>query len=233
MKQWKHILKWGVILSLACLTASSQLPQYAEPLEASVRIKTARGTGSGTVVFCEQLTNGFYHSHVWTAAHLFVNELEQPTVELFDGNSVEEIPFHIDEIKRDIDFAVLCSQRLTHPMAPVAVHEMDDFYVTHSAGDHITVVGCGLGHRPYPKSGTLNWTNLPTGPWNSLFIAYSTPTIFGDSGGGVFDSRGRLIAIVSHISLLRGYGTPYEHVGYGVPVTLIGQGPEKCSAIRP
>lgn len=74
--------------------------------------------------------------------------------------------------------------------------------------DPIFVCGCSLGKPPFITNGNL--ANV-----DNDYYMLTAFAIFGNSGGGAFDIEGRLVGIVTRVTMIRAQAN--AHVG--VPVT--------------
>lgn len=108
---------------------------------------------------------------------------------------------------------------------PIATHDEDDLglivffteepipvvsYTTSAPhlGDTIYTAGYPLGRHLHMTQGLMS----------AVANSGSAPVIFGNSGGAVIDTGGRVIGVV--VSIARaGYGGPIPHVMYFVPIT--------------
>jgi len=74
--------------------------------------------------------------------------------------------------------------------------------------DEVWVSGCSLLHDPFASKGTL--TYLREMLEQKAYLMYNAPSIFGNSGGGLFHESGHLLGLSSRITAIQ--------LGFGVDV---------------
>lgn len=213
----------GLVLGLTLITGVSlTVPEYV-PKDSVVRITNGRITGSGAIVECWQDDSGFYSAKIYTVAHLIITSDDTPDIEVFyPAGGSKKFPSKLVHFNKKIDFAVLLIDHMVKELPVVKVANLATFYKDHKSNDQIFLIGCGLGHIPFTKSGKINWMKNERGRVNEQFISIDCHAIFGDSGGPVFNSDGELIGFLSSVSVLQmGFvQMPHKEIAYVVPITL-------------
>lgn len=160
-----------------------------DPMDASVRLRIRDDGyvdyGSGTVVH-----SGGGRTVIATCGHLFRDhDADIPVeVEFFrDGEPVQRIGrcLRFDE-EADVGLVVVETER-DWPIAAVAATANSP-----RKGDRMLTVGCSGGARPTVERTRLLALNCWVGPEN---IKVDRRPVRGRSGGGLFDSSGRLVGI--------------------------------------
>lgn len=119
------------------------------------------------------------------------------------------------EIRGDLelaDYAVLKTEEELS-LSPVEI----DYSAVFQAGKRVYIAGFPLGRSLHFSEGLL-------GSVEDGFYKSSAPILFGQSGGGVFDTEGRLIGILSRMGVLnRAFQSPLPvfHISYFVPIDII------------
>jgi len=183
---------------------------HYEMLYPTVRIRSDKATGSGTVVYSKKDEEGIYHTYVVTCEHVVDDlikvekgwdpilkmdrrkeNLGRPSVELFyyehlsrcKGSSGEHRS-QIVAYDKDEDIAILEVERKETPVEYIAaLYPQDEIKKIHVL-DQLFCVGAAMGHEPIMTKGNLNFMDeIIEGKeyWMS-----SAPSIFGNSGGSVY-----------------------------------------------
>lgn len=190
---------------------------YKNLIFASVKVITEDGTGSGIVL---------NERYILTARHVIKdndniyvefpptmkrvkakieiegndNELDYAILELSPGE--EKSPFISPEEEKDDPFK---------PRFFIKPIKLEDF-MRLKTGDEIKIAGYPLGDVFHISKGLL-------GCKDDGFYRTSAPIIYGNSGGGCFDSQNQLIGILVRVRLYR--GRPVCHINYIVPMDKI------------
>lgn len=213
----------GLVLGLTLIAGVSlTVPKYV-PINSVVRITNGTMTGSGAIVECWQDDSGFYSAKIYTVAHLIVTSDDTPDIEVFyPAGGSRKFPSTLIHYNKRIDFAVLLIDHMVRELPVLKVANLKTFYREHKSNDPIFLIGCGLGHIPFIKSGKINWLKNERGRINEQFISIDCHAIFGDSGGAVLNERGELIGLLSSVSVVRMgfFEFPHKEIAYVVPITL-------------
>jgi len=80
------------------------------------------------------------------------------------------------------------------------------------------LVSCGLGDSPYITNGNLSSVNK-----KETKMTLTANTIFGSSGGGIYNKEGKLVGIVNAIRIthLNGFMHPLSHKALGIPLPAV------------
>ena len=136
--------------------------------------------------------------------------MQEVTVEIFDydGSKIVSANSTSSEIiaydkSHDLAAVKLNNTRKMNYVSTVI--PKDDIKDVHIA-DPVWVSGCSLLHDPFPNSGTL--TSLREMIDQKAYIMQNAPSIFGNSGGGLFHGvTGHLLGLTSRITVTQlGFG---------------------------
>jgi len=163
------------------------------------------GVGSGVLISAGD--------KVLTAAHV-VNGVDEITVTFLDG---ETITAHVVSSEPDADVALI---ELAHPPRRPAVAVLGDSD-TVEVGDQVFVVGAPYGIAHSLSVGYVSARHKP----NTVYSALSRAEFFqtdaainqGNSGGPMFNMKGEVIGVVSHIISKSG---GFEGLGFVVTVNM-------------
>jgi S1-C subfamily serine protease len=199
---------------------------YRDVLYPSVQVSGAGGVGGGTLLYSRAS-----RSYVISAYHVVQkapakkdapppdNAIE---VKLYDvrGSPVETVEANLvafDE-KKDLALLRLHSDRTWPNVARMASREtMQEIKVF----TPVYAVGCPLGHDPLPTLGEVATLHKEVG--GERFWMMNAPTIFGNSGGGIFhrDTR-EMIGVSAMICTYDGVvSTPVPHLGILVSLETV------------
>ena len=198
------------------------------------RVKCAKSGGSGVLIYSKEdpQNTGQFLNIVLTCQHVIddaitvKNEwdsvlkrevkkdiMEEVSVEIFDyvGSKIASANSTQAEIlayDKNHDLAVVKLNN-TKPQDWVAdIHkkeEIEDLQLF----DPVWTSGCSLLHDPFANSGTL--TYLREIIEQKTYMMYNAPSIFGNSGGGVFQGNsGHLLGLASRITSIQ--------LGFGIDV---------------
>lgn len=138
--------------------------------------------------------------------------IEEATVEVFDYDEsklVSSNATQADVIAYDKHHDVAVVRLHNHrPMLHVASLIPKESIEHLRIGDGVTVCGCSLLHDPFPNHGTL--TYLREIIEQKAYLMVNAPSIFGNSGGGLFHESGHLLGLTSRITGIQ--------VGFGIDI---------------
>jgi serine protease Do len=163
------------------------------------------GVGSGVLIAAGD--------KVLTAAHV-VNGVDEITVTFLDG---EAIAAHVVSSEPDADVALI---ELAHPPRHPVVAALGDSDSV-EVGDQVFVVGAPYGIAHSLSVGYVSARHKP----NTVYSALSRAEFFqtdaainqGNSGGPMFNMKGEVIGVVSHIISKSG---GFEGLGFVVTVNM-------------
>lgn len=200
---------------------------YRDVLHPSVQVSGRGGVGGGTVLYSR---GG--RTYVLTAFHVVsrspAKKQDAPDpfdaieVRLYDdrGAAVDVIESDLvsfDE-KKDLALLKLRSEKTFANVAHMASRETLRAIKVFTP---VYAVGCPLGHDPLPTLGEVATLHKEVG--GERFWMMNAPTIFGNSGGGIFhrDTR-ELIGISAMICTYDGVvSTPVPHLGILVSLETV------------
>jgi hypothetical protein len=204
------------------------------------RVKTGKAGGSGVLVYSEPdpEDSGKYINIVLTCQHVIDGSIsvkdewdsllkreikkdimEEVSVEIFDydGSKISSANSSQAEIiaydkGHDLAAVKLHNSRPQEHIA--SVYPKDDIDNLRLF-DEVWTSGCSLLHDPFSNKGELTYLREMID--QKSYIMYNAPSIFGNSGGGVFHGNGTLLGLCSRITNIQ--------LGFGIDVmTWMGFG---------
>jgi len=213
------------LVSLAPITSGKILSEeilYPQLLNHLVKINNlVSGTsGSGVIIWAGKDYRNTEHTFILTNRHVL--PVGTPgTIEVFDYLNFRDI----ESVKVFPAFSV--TQSSSADLALVEVLSSDSWA---SRADFISsedfeqmplytellIVGCGLGNPPFISSGRIIIFDKEQLMLNGF-------SIYGCSGGGVFDHRGRLVSLTSKIGMvhINNHDHPITNISISIPVNVI------------
>lgn len=192
----------------------------------SVQVNALGSVGGGTLLFSRDA-----HSYVVTACHVVQKILktgdDEDTREPAEVTIYDEQGASTDGVEGDLvawderkDLALL-RLRTVHELPNVARLASRESLRTVGVFTPIYAVGCPLGHDPLPTLGEIATLNKEVN--GERFWMMNAPTIFGNSGGGVFDRETReLIGVSVMVCTYDGaVSTPVPHLGIMVSLESV------------
>lgn len=208
------------------LTTRDSRALYSDILAPSVQINARGGVGGGTLLYSRP-----GHSYVITAFHVIQKAVlrgekggrRSPVeVRVYDGSgrmldTVDGSLAAYDE-RKDLSLLHLETDRVFPRVARLASRE---FLRSVRIFDPIYAVGCPLGHDPLPTLGEIATLRKDVSGEN--FWMMNAPTIYGNSGGGIFHRRTReLIGVSAMVCTYDGVvSTPVPHLGILVSLETV------------
>lgn len=170
-----------------------------EILSSTVRISAGKNKGTGVIVFNEVI-NSIHYSYIITNNHV-VNDKTEVEVESFTYLKQQTISstntFEGRVIAKDPALDLALIQVLSaNSVGKPSFFETADIVTNLTLYQPVYISGCGLANPPYVTSGNVAQINSI----RSIITAFS---IFGNSGGGVFDAHGKLVGIVRGVSVVQ------------------------------
>lgn len=195
----------------------------------SAQVKSKGNIGSGTIIYNKKDANGDYNIYILTVFHVVEKavseqngkEVRDPvTVKIYSEGDYDEYDSELVSYDKKKDVALLkikTADKLEYSAILASKDEISDMKVFTS----VYVVGCPLGHNPTPSIGEIS--NLNKKIQGEKYWMANAPTIFGNSGGGVFDSKtNKLIGISSMICTYDNLiSTPVPHLSVIVSMDTI------------
>ncbi|MFH1227556.1 MAG: trypsin-like peptidase domain-containing protein [Planctomycetota bacterium] len=215
---------------------------YEELLLPSVRIRTKGNVGSGVVIYSQPYLKNECQTYILTAYHVvkgadgsISDDPSDVSIKKPADKKASEITIDVyrddfsdmDELKAEMviydeakDIAILhlkVSKQFKHTAHFISKDRIDQVKVF----SPVYAVGCPLGYDPLPTSGEIS--SLYKQMNGEKFWVMSAPTIFGNSGGGVF--MGDTYDLIGISSMVCVYNqiipTPVTHLGLMVPAETI------------
>lgn len=198
-------------------------------LHSTVRITTGNFlegiiTGTGVVVYSGRRPDNIdprYYTYILTCAHVVDNADFSITVERFhylDGSTIIATSSYDGSVvilNKEQDFAVIQVMSSKPFSDSVSIIKLDSFYNL-PIYLPIYAVGCGLGKQPYITNGNIS-SFCEEDRTSDFSLQLTAATIFGNSGGGIFDSNGQLLGLVQAISMVNSQ-VPYPHIARAIPI---------------
>ncbi|MEK7865471.1 MAG: trypsin-like peptidase domain-containing protein [Planctomycetota bacterium] len=231
-------VEWNARISLLSAQRVARVEKVALPdprrtsssiLRPSVQVRGNGGVGGGTVIYSRLDADGVAHTYVITAHHV-VNKIvkkkdgvetrEAAEVDLYDRGSARTLKADLVTYDETRDVALLkVRDSEVYPyvatLIPRAgVKGLDVF-------DPVFAVGCPLGHSPTPSMGEISSKKKDVKGQN--FWMMNAPTIFGNSGGGIFLAESlEMVGVSSMICVYDNFmATPVPHLGVMVSMDTV------------
>ena len=204
------------------------------------RVKAGKAGGSGVLVYSEPdpQNDGKYINIVLTCQHVIDGSIsvkdewdsllkreikkdimEEVSVEIFDydGSKISSANSSQAEIiayDKGHDLAAVKLHNARPQEHIASVYPKDDIDNL-QLFDEVWTSGCSLLHDPFSNKGELTYLREMID--QKSYIMYNAPSIFGNSGGGVFHGNGTLLGLCSRITNIQ--------LGFGIDVmTWMGFG---------
>ena len=199
---------------------------HRELVEPTVRVNAKSEVGSGTLVYSRRRKDRV-HTLVLTAWHIVKDNVVGE-----GGNSPVEIDVYDERGKPREEKGKVVAR---HENLDLALLELEgDKVVTVTARlprladlDRLAIfapvyaIGCPLGYAPMPTAGQL--TSKEKELEGLTYWMVNAPTIFGNSGGGIYASDTRqLIGVLSRISAYKNLiDVAVPHMGIVTPISQV------------
>jgi S1-C subfamily serine protease len=219
----------GIERALAKIDLKTSPPDPAllqrDILAPSVQVNVKGNVGGGTLLFSRDT-----YSYVVTACHVVQKiipghdeETREPVdVTLYDdaGSPVETIDADLVAWDDRKDLALLRLRAVHEFPSAARLASRETLHQIH-VFTPIYAVGCPLGHDPLPTLGEIATLNKEVN--GERFWMMNAPTIFGNSGGGVFHRETReLIGVSVMVCTYDGaVSTPVPHLGIMVSLETV------------
>jgi S1-C subfamily serine protease len=176
---------------------------YDALLGPTVKLSSRSDVGSGTVLFSGKRGEG-HVAYIVTAQHIVEQNVDArapvplDVISFQGGQKVREEKGVVVLADRDLDLALVevgCD-RPYEAVARLLPPERLDSVALYS---RVHAIGCPLGYAPMPTSGEL--TSKSKVLDGQVYWMINAPTIFGNSGGGIFlADTGEMIGVLSRLS---------------------------------
>lgn len=161
----------------------------SDPLQTSarIRVKDSEGVNFGTGTIIDSREG---RTTILTCGHIFRKIDDRPLIEVdfFNGTKHETTVGHVlrYDLERDVGLLWIPTSRPL-PVAPIA-----GLSNAPAVGQHVVSIGCSAGEPPTKLQHRVTSLNRYNGPDN---IECTGVPVQGRSGGGLFDTAGRLIGV--------------------------------------
>lgn len=189
----------------------------------TVRINATHEVGSGTVLWSRFVGPGRARSYVLTAWHILQEELEGALFEIDLYEDGQQLPVERGRLvahdpRLDLALVEIDSKQPHRFLANLPDRQdMKDMRVF----TPIYAIGCPLGYPPLPTSGEL--TSRDKLLDGNHYWMVNAPTIFGNSGGGIYTAQTHLlIGVLSRISAYKNMiDVAVPHMGLVTPINRV------------
>jgi S1-C subfamily serine protease len=199
---------------------------HRELVEPTVRVNAKSEVGSGSVIY-SRVRNGKARTFVLTAWHIVKDNVVAeggPTsieVDLYDEHlRPRELRGKVVSRHEPLDLALI-EVESERPLPVVARLPRPQDLARASVFSKVYAIGCPLGYAPMPTSGELTSTCKELD--GVTYWMTNAPTIFGNSGGGIYLAESRqLVGVLSRISAYKNLiDVAVPHMGIVTPMTLV------------
>ena len=167
-------------------------------LDATARITNGSAVGTGVIIW-ENLSNDVMYTYILTNQHVvtsattveverfsYLNRQKIAAVVKYEGRVVDT------EATLDLALIEVRSETSLGAVASFDTNELESALTQHQ---DVFISGCGLARPPFITHGNVALLEST----RSIVTAFS---IFGSSGGGVFNNRGEVVGLVRGISMI-------------------------------
>lgn len=200
--------------------------RYRELMSPTVRVQSKSEVGSGTILLSKPVGRGRARSYVLTAYHI-VEEIEGE-----EGDAALEVDFYSNGKLIRTELAKVVARQIDLDLALLEVRGYHVYATkaripTRSAlprtpiFSKVYAIGCPLGYSPLPTSGEL--TSKDKELDGNHYWMINAPTIFGNSGGGIYHAKSRtMIGVLSRISAYKNMiDVAVPHMGLVTPLDQV------------
>lgn len=154
---------------------------YEKMIAPTVQIEHFNEVGSGTIIYSQ---NG--HSYVLSAAHIINQEHSDAELILkrYDKNGRQSLSYQGRIVAIDTEKDLLLLEVETKDKLPTARFASEQRINDVKVFDRVYAIGCPLGYGPMPTLGELSTKNKILKKQTHWML--NAPTIFGNSGGGIY-----------------------------------------------
>ncbi len=198
---------------------------HRELLEPTVRVNAKSEVGSGSIVYSRK-RGGKVRTFVLTAWHIVKDNLtdgkpEPIEVDVYDAQGAErDTKSKLVARHEALDLALLEIENEKAPSPTAKLPRLPDLERA-ALFSKVYAIGCPLGYAPLETSGDL--TSLKKELDGISYWMTNAPTIFGNSGGGIYLAETRqLVGVLSRISAYKNLiDVAVPHMGIVTPITLV------------
>ena len=169
---------------------------YETMINPTVQISHFNEVGSGTIIHSQ---NG--HSYVLSAAHIINQEHIEDEINLskYDKHGRQSSSYLARIVAIDNERDLLLLEVETDDQLPTARFASEQRINDVRVFDRVYAIGCPLGYGPMPTLGEISTKNKRLK--NQTHWMLNAPTIFGNSGGGIYlaDTQ-EFIGVLSRVS---------------------------------
>ncbi len=195
----------------------------------SVQVRGNGGVGGGTIIYSRADADGNAHTYLLTAHHV-VNKIvkkkdgvetrEAAEIDVYENGVARTVKADLVSYDEGRDVALLKLRETA--VFPHVARMVGKGEVAHlQVFDPVFAVGCPLGHTPTPSAGEISSKKKDVKGQN--FWMMNAPTIFGNSGGGIFLAESlEMVGVSSMICVYDNFmATPVPHLGVMVSMDTI------------
>lgn len=198
---------------------------HRELVEPTVRVNAKSEVGSGSVVYSRR-RQGKIRTFVLTAWHIVKDNMADGApssieVDIYDAlGKPRETKSKLVARDEALDLALLEIEDEKLPCQTARLPRPQDLERA-SVFSKVYAIGCPLGYAPMPTSGEL--TSLGKELDGITYWMTNAPTIFGNSGGGIYLAETRqLVGVLSRISAYKNLiDVAVPHMGIVTPIALV------------
>jgi S1-C subfamily serine protease len=195
---------------------------YQDIIYPTVQVEGKDMIGAGTIIYSEKKQGGFF-VYILTSYHVIKGSIRSRCVRIKvyeDDERWRGTTARIVLHDQDKDIALL-KARLKRSPKKVAILATHERLKGLKVFTKVYTVGCPLGDRPTPTAGHISSLNKEMD--GKRYWMTSAPTVFGNSGGGVFIKNSHeLIGISSMVCTLeKPASTPVYHMSIVIPLDQI------------
>jgi S1-C subfamily serine protease len=199
---------------------------HRELVQPTVRVNAKSEVGSGSLIYSRK-HDGKLRTFVLTAWHIVKDNVSGeggPTpidVDVYDEKKkAREIRARLVQKHEALDLALL-ELDTDRPITVTARLATRKDMERATVFSKVYAIGCPLGYAPMPTSGEL--TSLDKELDGINYWMTNAPTIFGNSGGGIYFAETRqLVGVLSRISAYKNLiDVAVPHMGIVTPMTVV------------
>jgi S1-C subfamily serine protease len=201
--------------------------RYRELMSPTVRVNARHEVGSGSILWSQGVGGKKSRTFILTAWHIVqenVDEDGRPVpleIDFYNGGSLQRTePGRIVARDETLDLALIEVRGYTVYEQKARLPRREDLDRI-GIFSKVYAIGCPLGYSPLPTSGEL--TSKDKELDGNTYWMINAPTIFGNSGGGIYHAESRtLIGVLSRISAYKNMiDVAVPHMGLVTPMNQV------------